>query len=182
MPRTGFDWTVIQKDSAKVIAQAIKNGEKVSSLPDVYELLVQYYQDRGQTDLPQERTYCRKMREMLDLQADKRSIAAELYQFAGAYSKMTLPELAQGLTVSTAATADSSHWLFIRLERDEPDATKAAKHMHFLCSELKKKFAKKILFTTFDDDTIVVLCHDDEARKKIADYLKSPKIQAQPMD
>lgn len=174
MSNIKFDWDEVMKNSAHVMAQCLTKGEYISTITDLHKKLESYYKSIGKT-APGPSTYRQNVSKRLNSEV---SIKTALYQLAGMYEKMTLQMLAEGITVSTDETADKCNWLFVRLKKSAVDYVNMRKHLYFFSHELKKKFSKDIVFISFDNDTIVILCKDNNSRKKLLNFFTTEKIHA----
>ena len=177
MKKPKFDWDTIIKDSAEVIAHSLKVGKEITAIKSLYDELKKIYLS-GNKDIPEFNTYRQVIRKKLNIAPKKKNVKTELYQLAGAYAKMSFKMLTENTTISSCAIADSGCWLFIRLKNIDSDYNNTAKHMYTLAHELKKKFIGKIVFVSFDNDTVVIMCSDNMARQEILQYFQSPKIKA----
>lgn len=173
-----FNWENIKKDSAEIMAMSISEGKDIpSTISELYDKLSANY-SANEKRIPEYNTYRQKIRQILEIPRNSKNVKSALYQLAGAYDKMTLQMLADNITISNDVIADNSCWMFIRLKRHQDDHTLFNTHLHFLSHELKKKFAREIIFISFDTDTLVIMCTDSNARQKLISYFTSSKINA----
>lgn len=98
-----------------------------------------------------------------------------------AHGKILLKIFSQNITISYPKVASQAVWLFIRLkETKETEETEEKNisledynsHFYYLSKRLKEQFKDEILFLSFDTDTVVLLCKDDSARKKIIRHFR----------
>lgn len=170
MKKTIFDWQTIIKDSAKIMAESIATGKKdITTLPALYKELEKMYKSQGKK-IPQPNTYRQYMHKALNIRHNQKTPKDALYQLAGKYDKMTLDILVK----NTDVTVDNGgKWLFIRLKRNDSEYADTQKHLYFLSHELKKKFSREIIFISFDTDTLVIMCRDDDARNLVFKEFKN---------
>ncbi len=169
MKKAMFDWQIIIKDSAKIMADSIFKGRKdISTIPALYKELEKVYKSQDKK-IPKLNTYRQYMHKELKLSHNQKTPRSALYQLAGRYDKMTLNMLTENVN---ATVADSSKWLFIRLKRNDSKYIDTQKHLYSLSHELKKKFSPEIIFTSFDNDTLVIMCRDSESGNSILSYFE----------
>lgn len=180
MSRPELDWKKIEEDCAKIMVNAIsKNKDIPKSLSSLYAQLKEKYDNEGKK-CPTKGTFRQKMRKKLGLYGTRKNkVDAALYRLAGAYDKMKLEMLTDNTQISYESYADQSRWLFVRLNK-EPKIKYAEtqKHLYALSCQLKEKFSQEIIFISYDRDTLVILCRDNKARKKVAKNFDSEWIEA----
>lgn len=177
MSNIKYDWEKILKDSAHVMAQCIKNGKYISNIIELYYEMESYYKKKGKA-YPCLNTYRQNIGKMLNSSEKGISVKTALYQLAAKYDEMTLSMLAESIAVATDETADNCYWLFIRLKKYEYDYVHVQKHLYFLSHELKKKFSNEIVFISYDIDTLVIMCSNAKARKRLFNFFTSKRINA----
>lgn len=176
MANLRYNWSEIESDCVEIIAEQFSKGEKIpSSFPALHKLLTNKYTFEGK-DIPKLNTFRQVMHDRLRIGNNQKNISAALYRLAGRYDKMTLAQLTENITLTSRRTEDKTPWIFIRLNGSDVSMTDKAGHLYHLSHELKEKFSKQILFASFDIDTIVILCHDDEARKTILEYFEESAV------
>lgn len=107
---------------------------------------------------------------------NKKNIQLELYQAVAAHEKIPLETLSQNITISYPTVASQAVWLFIRLKDTKQKNISLEdynSHFYYLSKRLKEQFKDEILFLSFDTDTVVLLCKDDSARKKIIRHFRN---------
>lgn len=166
-----FDWETIMRDSATVMAECIVRNISISTIPQLYERLKVKYKKENKI-IPQQNTYRQELHKRLNLQHNQRMVKSALYQLAGAYDRLSLEMLADRATVVSAANVSNSCWLFIRLTAvTDIGYTDRQKHLYHLSHKLKEQFRAEIQFISFDTDTLVILCNDNNASQAIASYI-----------
>lgn len=157
-----YPWEEIFQDCADLITVQIRDSKNVpETFPQLYQLFEKWYTERGKK-VPEQRHFIRKMREELGVESGKKKIQPYLYAFVGKYDKMSLELLAEGTTLSRVSNAS---WLFVRLRSKISSTTdKKNAHFYYLSRKLKEKFPQDILFLSFDVDTLVILCKDEESK------------------
>ena len=176
MANNKHNWDEIISDCAEIIADIVAKGENIpSTFPALYHLIETKYQNEGKIP-PKQNTFRQVMHDRLKIGNNQKNISAALYRLAGRYDKMTLAQLTENITLTSRRTEDKTPWIFIRLNGSDVSMTDKAGHLYHLSHELKEKFSKQILFASFDIDTIVILCHDDEARKTILEYFEESAV------
>ena len=84
---------------------------------------------------------------------------------------MSLELLAEGTTLSRVSNVS---WLFVRLRSKISSTTdKKNAHFYYLSRKLKEKFPQDILFLSFDVDTLVILCKDEESKNRVQSHFHS---------
>ena len=125
--------------------------------------------------------YYEKIRKEFNIDRHKKNIQLELYRAVAAHGKILLKTLSQNITISYPTVASQAVWLFIRLKETKETKETEEKnisledynsHFYYLSKRLKEQFKDEILFLSFDTDTVVLLCKDDSARKKIIRHFR----------
>ena len=173
-------WKTIMTDCVKLITGSLTNGEPIESIGDLHSRLEALYQKKGKV-CPKMNTFRQRFRDELRSEiglSEKQRVTKEhLYQFAGAYDKVSTSELFNNVSVAFSTPNNNCNWLFIKLERIKTDEssyqriTKRQKHLYHLSLYLKKQFADKIWFVSFDRETLVILCTDSQACLLIRNYI-----------
>lgn len=180
MKKKQLNWEEIMQDSAEVMMECIKNGTEITTLPALYVQLQKKYSIEGK-QLPAQNTYRQEMHKRLNLQPNQRMVKTALYQLAGAYDKLAVQTLAKEAMIAASNTDRNCSWLFIRVKRKVSGESTAQKyrmmqkHLYHLSHKLKEEFRTSILFASFDRDTLVILCKDNNAMLAIRQYLDSCK-------
>lgn len=158
-----------------------KNKDIPKSLSALYAQLKEKYDNEGEK-CPTKGTFRQKMCKKLGLYGTRKDkVDAALYRLAGAYDKMKLEMLTDNTQISYESYADQSRWLFVRLNKDPKiKYAETQKHLYALSYQLKqeKKLQQEIIFISYDRDTLVILCRDNKARKKVAKIFDSEWIEA----
>ncbi len=166
-----YPWEEIFQDCADLITVQIRDSKNVpETFPQLYQLFEKWYTERGKK-VPEQRHFIRKMREELGVESGKKKIQPYLYAFVGKYDKMSLELLAEGTTLSMVSNAS---WLFVRLRSKISSTTdKKNAHFYYLSRKLKEKFPQDILFLSFDVDTLVILCKNEESKNRVQSHFHS---------
>ena len=166
-----YPWGEIFQDCADLITVQIRDSKNVpETFPQLYQLFEKWYTERGKK-VPEQRHFIRKMREELGVESGKKKIQPYLYTFVGKYDKMSLELLAEGTTLSMVSNAS---WLFVRLRSKISSTTdKKNAHFYYLSRKLKEKFPQDILFLSFDVDTLVILCKNEESKNRVQSHFRS---------
>ena len=171
-----YNWNEIVEDSKKIIHDTTKNGNRklISTMKELYDRLKFQYEKKGK-EVPRYVLYSEKIRKEFNIDRHKKNIQLELYQAVAAHEKIPLETLSQNITISYPTVASQAVWLFIRL-KDTKQKNISLKdynsHFYYLSKRLKEQFKDEILFLSFDTDTVVLLCKDDPARKKIIRHFR----------
>ena len=148
----------------------IRDGKNVpETFPQLYQLFEKWYTER-EKKVPEQRHFIRKMREELGVESGKKKIQPYLYAFVGKYDKMSLELLAEGTALSMVSNAS---WLFVRLRSKISSTDKKNTHFYYLSRKLKEKFPQDILFLSFDVDTLVILCKNEESKNRVQSHFHS---------
>lgn len=174
-----YNWNEIVKDSKKIIRDTTKNGNRklISTMKELYDRLKFQYEKKGK-EIPKYVLYSKKIRKKFNIDHHKKNIQLELYQAVAAHEKISLETLSQNVTISYPTVASQAVWLFIRLKKTKETEEKNISledynsHFYYLSKRLKEQFKDEILFLSFDTDTVVLLCKDDPARKKIIRHFR----------
>ena len=174
-----YNWNEIVKDSKKIIHDTTKNGNRklISTMKELYDRLKFQYEKKGK-EIPKYVLYSKKIRKEFNIYHHKKNIQLELYQAVAAHEKISLETLSQNVTISYPTVASQAVWLFIRLKKTKETEEKNISledynsHFYYLSKRLKEQFKDEILFLSFDTDTVVLLCKDDYARKKIIRHFR----------
>ena len=90
---------------------------------------------------------------------------------------MTIDMLSDNVRISSDSADTGCHWIIIRLNRcvneDDDRFLNTQRHLYHLSQALKDKFTSEILFISFDRDTLVILCSNNDAKNKIKEYFSS---------
>lgn len=178
MNKEKYNWERIFKESTKLIIDSINHDEKlVTNISGLYEMLEnKYIKEKREKELPGISILRKKFHNKLNINPSQKIVKSVLYQLAGAYDKMTLEMLAENITVTTDEVADRSSWLFIRINTEKIKSKNKSKHLYYLAGELKKKFSREIIFISFDTDTLVIMCADNDSRNTIISYFDKSVI------
>lgn len=174
-----YNWNEIVKDSKKIIRDTTKNGNRklISTMKELYDRLKFQYEKNGK-EVPRYVLYSEKIRKEFNIDRHKKNIQLELYRAVAAHGKILLKTLSQNITISYPNVASQAVWLFIRLKETKETEEKNISledynsHFYYLSKRLKEQFKDEILFLSFDTDTVVLLCKDDPARKKIIRHFR----------
>ena len=171
-----YNWNEIVKDSKKIIHDTTKNGNRklISTMKELYDRLKFQYEKKGK-EVPRYVLYSEKIRKEFNIDRHKKNIQLELYQAVAAHEKIPLETLSQNITISYPTVASQAVWLFIRLKDTKHmniSLIDYYSHFYYLSKRLKEQFKDEILFLSFDTDTVVLLCKDDSARKKIIRHFR----------
>ena len=169
----------IVEDSKKIIHDTTKNGNRklISTMNELYDRLKFQYEKKGK-EIPKYVLYSKKIRKEFNIDHHKKNIQLELYRAVAAHGKILLKTLSQNITISYPTVASQAVWLFIRLKKTKETEEKNISledynsHFYYLSKRLKEQFKDEILFLSFDTDTVVLLCKDDPARKKIIRHFR----------
>jgi hypothetical protein len=172
-----YNWNEIVKDSKKIIHDTTKNGNRklISTMKELYDRLKFQYEKKGK-EVPRYVLYSEKIRKEFNIDRHKKNIQLELYQAVAAHEKIPLETLSQNITISYPTVASQAVWLFIRLKDTKQKNISLEdynSHFYYLSKRLKEQFKDEILFLSFDTDTVVLLCKDDSARKKIIRHFRN---------
>ena len=177
-----YNWNEIVKNSKKIIHDTTKNGNRklISTMKELYDRLKFQYEKKGK-EVPRYVLYSEKIRKEFNIDRHKKNIQLELYRAVAAHGKILLKTLSQNITISYPTVASQAVWLFIRLKETKETKETEEKnisledynsHFYYLSKRLKEQFKDEILFLSFDTDTVVLLCKDDSARKKIIRHFR----------
>ena len=172
-----YNWNEIVKDSKKIIHDTTKNGNRklISTMKELYDRLKFQYEKKGK-EVPRYVLYSEKIRKEFNIDRHRKNIQLELYQAVAAHEKIPLETLSQNITISYPTVASQAVWLFIRLKDTKQKNISLEdynSHFYYLSKRLKEQFKDEILFLSFDTDTVVLLCKDDSARKKIIRHFRN---------
>ena len=169
-----FDWKTIEEESLAILIESHASGTKPMKLSELYAKLKEKYEKKGKL-APGQNTYRQEMHKRLKIPNNQRATESELYRLAGLYPDMTLEMLACHLDITNAAPEPDDKWLLVRLKRDRKKSsyTSLMQHMYYLTKKIKEKFGDDILFISFDNNTLVIMCRDLEAKSAIYSYFKS---------
>ena len=165
-----YNWNEIVHDTTK-------NGNRklISTMKELYDRLKFQYEKKGK-EVPRYVLYSEKIRKEFNIDRHKKNIQLELYQAVAAHEKIPLETLSQNITISYPTVASQAVWLFIRLKDTKQKNISLEdynSHFYYLSKRLKEQFKDEILFLSFDTDTVVLLCKDDSARKKIIRHFRN---------
>lgn len=169
-------WSMIYKECAIIINESAVQQSGVKTIRELHNKLKEKYPSLSSPDgweLPPYDTFRQKLRKHLELTSRSADVSAALYRFAGAYSKMTIDMLSDNVRISSDSVDTDCRWIIIRLDRcvNEDDRfLNTQRHLYHLSQALKDKFTSEILFISFDRDTLVILCSDNDAKDKIKEY------------
>ena len=146
-------------------------------MKELYDRLKSQYEKKGK-EVPRYVLYSEKIRKEFNIGHHKKNIQLELYRAVAAHEKIPLETLSQNVTISYPTVASQAVWLFIRLKKTKETEENNISledynsHFYYLSKRLKEQFKDEILFLSFDTDTVVLLCKDDPARKKIIRHFR----------
>lgn len=179
MANKKYEWDSIIKDMTAIIAGRIASGKKPPTIKSIYKILEREYKKQNQPFPNNSQIFTRKIHSYLGLDKNSKNYEPYFYRLAGKYDKLTLDILATDISVSTANSGSNSSWLFIRINsvinNGKPinSIENIQMHLYKLSHKLKDKFSKEIIFVSFDRDTLVIMCMDNNARQTVADYFSS---------
>lgn len=165
-----FPWEEIFKDSARLLSESLANEKKpISKVSELYKALEKDYKNKGkpEREIPGEVSFRRKLHKKLNIAYEQRIYKSALYQLIGKYYNMTIPALAQHLTMTPVDSHDNLCYLFLRVQKGKRSISENKKILYATCKQLKIAFPDEIMFLSYDDDTIVMMCPNKEARKKV---------------
>lgn len=178
MSNIKYDWDQIIEDMTELIAKSISDGKKPPTIHMLYDQLRKKYAAHEILFPQNQNVFSRKIHDELGLDYHEKNYEPYFYRLAAQYEKMTIDHLAAGLRVSAVYYDNNCNWLFIRVKKviqgksEKKAYTTRQKHLYLFSKELKRRFYRSIIFTSFDRDTLVILCTDDQARKKVEKYIK----------
>ena len=177
MKKSDEKWSMIYKECAIIINESAAQQSGVKTIKELHTKLKERVSQIGSTDgweMPPYDTFRQKLRKHLELTSRSADVSAALYRFAGAYSKMTIDMLSDNVRISSDSVDTDCRWIIIRLDRcvneDDDRFLNTQRHLYHLSQALKDKFTSEILFISFDRDTLVILCSDNDAKDKIKEY------------
>ena len=169
-----IDWKKVWKDTCQIFIQ----DRTIKDVKTLYERLgKKYKKDNTIENLPSDDYYSRRLRKELDISRKKKNISTELCKFAGLYSELPLEELSKDTSLSSVNSCSDCSWLFIKLTRVITDEyfnkkyTAVQAHLYHLSHKLKENFKNEILFASFDNDTLAVLCKDQPSKEMVENYI-----------
>lgn len=169
MSNSKYNWEKIIEDCTKIMSESISKGENIpSTFPGLYKLLQSKYTNE-EKQLPSQNTFRQFMHNRLKIGHNQKNVRGALYKLAGKYDEMTLQMLSDNIIVSTDNNINKSAWLFIRLKNIKTIKDRTI-HFYYLANKIKEKFKHEVLFISFDIDTLVIMCVDNNSRKKILSY------------
>ena len=150
----------------------------MSTMKELYDRLKFQYEKNGK-EIPKYVLYSEKIRKEFNIDRHKKNIQLELYRAVAAHGKILLKTLSQNITISYP-TVDKSGCLAYSFALKKTKETEEKNisledynsHFYYLSKRLKEQFKDEILFLSFDTDTVVLLCKDDSARKKIIRHFR----------
>ncbi len=158
---------------------SVDGKEPISNASDLYRRLGKAWKEEYPDEpFPQAVTFRCKLRKKMNLNENERICKSNLYRMFEIYDHIAIPALAKHLKLSPTASSDKICYLFIEIS----NARKEEFHNHrkllrSVSSKLKKKFPTKILFISYDDDTIVILCPNAKARDSLSKYLTKINVE-----
>lgn len=173
-----YDWNELFQMSADILSRSIAAESKpISRASELYKALEkEYRKNYPDDDFPKAVTYRKKLHQILNIPYEQRIYKTNLYQLIGKYKNMAIQSLASYLTMPDESVLDKQCYLFYRVIRDSRTIIENRKLLYSIALGFKQTFGKRILFISYDDDTIVMICSNQEARnfisKKIKTYLR----------
>lgn len=182
MGKSDKKWSKIYKECAIIINECAAQQSGIKTIKELHNKLKEKYlllRSSNDWELPPYDTFRQKLRKHLELTSRSADVSAALYRFARAYSKMTVKMLSDNVRISSDSVDTDCHWIIIRLDRsvneDDDWFLNTQRHLYHLSQALKDKFTKEIFFISFDRDTLVILCSNSDAKKKIKEYFNEIK-------
>ena len=168
-----YDWDEIFKYCADILSKSLAvDINPISKVSELYKEFRRCYWNEGRrNEIPQEVTFQKKLHSQLKISYKQRIYKSMLYQLVGKYQEMTIPALANYLTTPYDNANDNSSYLFYRIKRGERTISENKRILYATANQLKQHFKGKIIFLSYDDDTIVIMCSDNNAKKIIRNYI-----------
>lgn len=175
-----YNWKEIWILCSKILARYSVEGKvPISNASDLYRRLSKTWKEEYPDEqLPKEVTFRSKLRKKLKLKENERICKSDLYRMFEIYDHVAIPALAKHLKLSPTDSLDKTCYLFIEISNARKEEFhKHRKFLHSVSTKLKKKFPTKILFISYDDDTIVILCPNTNARDSLSRYLDKINVE-----
>ncbi len=170
-----FDWDHIWNVCSKLLADSIAmDKEPISNASELYRSLLAAARD-GYIDeaLPKAVTFRRKLHQKLSKDGNDRICKNALYEMIEQYDKIAISALAKHLKLMPTSSSSKACYLFLRIsDKRKTNVPDHSKLLHSVSAQLKKKYPTKILFITYDNDTIVMLSPNTRARDSVIAYLQ----------
>lgn len=174
-----YNWDEIFRDAADILARSLAEKKvPISKASQLYAALEKQYRSEKQ-NFPEAVTFRKRLHRQLNIDESQRIYKTTLYQLIGQYQKMTLPALAEYLTPSMQPVNCNDCYLFYRINREERTIADNRKLLYATAKVMKEHFKQRILFLSYDDDTIVILCADSDAKNQISAYIQKSLRQEQ---
>lgn len=169
-----YDWNEIFKCCADILSKSIATDTKpISKISELYnEFKLCYEKDGKDEEIPKEVTFRRKLHSHLKIPNEQRIYKSTLYQLVGIYHKMTIPALASYLTTPYDNTQNYSSYLFYRVKKGNRSILENKQILYSISTELKLHFKNRIIFLSYDDDTIVIMCSSNKSKEFIKKYIE----------
>lgn len=170
-----YDWDKLFKMSTDILSRSITADSKpISKVSELYKALEkEYRKDYPEDDFPKAVTYRKKLHKILNITYKQRIYKTNLYQLIGKYKNMALQSLASYLIMPNENNSDKQYYLFYQVKRDLRSITENRKLLYSIALGFKQTFGNRILFISYDDDTIVMICSNHEARDFISQKIKT---------
>ncbi len=175
-----YNWKDIWIFCSKILARySVEGKDPISNASDLYRRLGKAWKEEYPDEqLPQEVTFRSKLRKKLNLKENERICKSDLYRMFEIYDHVAIPALAKHLKLSPTDSSDEICYLFIEISNARREEFhKHRKLLRSVSSKLKNKFPTKILFTSYDDDTIVIVCRNADARDSLSEYLTKINVE-----
>lgn len=164
-----YKWEEIFEYCADILSKSLAaNVNPISKVSELYKEFRRCYQNEGRrNEIPKEVTFRKKLHSQLNIPNEQRIYKSTLYQLIGKYQEMTIPALAGYLTTPYDNTNNYSSYLFYRINKGNRTISENKRILYATANQLKSHFKGKIIFLSYDDDTIVIMCSDNDAKETI---------------
>lgn len=151
-----INWDRVMKRCVRLIIKSHNNDTPIKSCSELHKQYILAY------DKINEHTFRYHIRQILGLEKGQSINSENLLMLAGMYNSVSLNMLAKDVRVKYSGKIDGSNFVFLKLKSNhEP------KFLYSISTKLKEKYKNSILFISYDNDTLVILCKDKNAAQRL---------------
>ncbi len=168
-----FLWENVFADSAKILVTSLfDTHSQILKAATLYEALyATYLQENKAEHLPNQITYLRKLHKKLNVPYEQRIGGGTLYRLIGMYPNASVTALAEYLQKLPSSPKDVPCYLFLTMEKCSHTSSENPEMLSDLCLQLRHKLPEEYQVLSWEDDTIVMICPNPNARKAVRKFL-----------
>ena len=161
-----FNWENIFKECTEIMINALEKNTPIKNAAELYRKIEARYK-RKSIKLPTQNTFTKELRKKINLEPHQRMKTDELYRIIGVYKELSMSSLAKLGNIVSLPDNEHPQYIFFRLPSSTQSTKENRRILLAMMRKLKKAFSDEIMYGSYDDDTLVIMCKDANAKKKI---------------